>query len=323
MNRFFGSVKGSRPMDFRELQYIVTVADCRSITQAARQLYISQPSLSYALGQIEKEMGVRLFDRSRQPLELTDAGRLYVKTARDILQARLDLKNRLADLKDGQGAQVRLGIPPERAGYMLPPVINQFRQRFPASEFAIREANTEELLDLLQNNRVAFLICPRDPRKIPAQMTAELIYHESIQLLAGPDAFPEEMFLDRAKKRVDFRKLARLPFIGIKKRHSIRDKVEAIFRQYDAVPQMLLEVESSSTAAQLAACGLGWTLVPRRARKILGPEAEACSYTFSPTPVQWEINAITKKDAYLNKAERYFLDLMKETFHRREEAGME
>ena len=60
-------------MDFRELQYVVTVANCRNVTQAARQLYISQPSLSYALGQIEKEMGVKLFDRSRQPLSLTDA----------------------------------------------------------------------------------------------------------------------------------------------------------------------------------------------------------------------------------------------------------
>ena len=90
-------------MDFRELQYVVTVADCRNITQAAKQLYISQPSLSYALARIEKEIGVKLFDRSQQPLALTDAGIIYVKTARDILQERIEMKNRLADLKDGQG----------------------------------------------------------------------------------------------------------------------------------------------------------------------------------------------------------------------------
>ncbi|WP_302156905.1 LysR family transcriptional regulator [uncultured Acidaminococcus sp.] len=310
-------------MDFRELQYVVTVADCRSITQAAKQLFISQPSLSYALGQIEKEMGVKLFDRSRQPLTLTDAGRIYVKTARTILQERLDLQNRLSDLKDGQGAQIRLGIPPERAGHMLPPIINQFRQKFPSSEFIIREAGTEELLELLRNNRVDFLICPRDARTVPSQMETELIYHESIQLIAAANAFSPDLFLDRKKRLVNFRKLARLPFIGIKKRHSIRSKVDAIFQERSCDPHLLLEVESSSTAAQLAACGLGWTLVPRRARKILGAEADACSYNFSLTPVQWEINAIYKKDAYLNKAERYFLDLMKEAFHQREEKGLE
>ena len=107
-------------MDFRELRYVVAVADCSSITQAARQLFISQPSLSYALGQIEKEMGVKLFDRSRQPLVLTEAGRLYVKTARHILQEERELKNRLTDLKDGQGAQIRLGIPSERPNTRIP-----------------------------------------------------------------------------------------------------------------------------------------------------------------------------------------------------------
>lgn len=61
-------------MDFREFQYVVTIADCRSITEAAKQLYISQPSLSYALSKIEKEVGMKLFDRSKQPLVLTEAG---------------------------------------------------------------------------------------------------------------------------------------------------------------------------------------------------------------------------------------------------------
>ena len=61
-------------MDFRELQYVVTVADCRNITQASKELFISQPSLSHALAQIEKEVGAKLFDRSHQPLTLTDAG---------------------------------------------------------------------------------------------------------------------------------------------------------------------------------------------------------------------------------------------------------
>lgn len=304
-------------MDFRELQYVVTVADRRNVTQAAKQLYISQPSLSYALGQIEKEMGVKLFDRSQQPLALTDAGRIYVKVAREILQKRTELKNRLADLKDGRGAQISLGIPAERAGFMLPPIINRFRARFPDSEFAIQEAGTRKLLELLQNNRVTFLICPLDAREIPVSMTSELIYMETIQLVAAPDAFTDDMFLDKSRRLVNLKKLAHMPFIGIKKAHSINWKVQEIFRTYDIAPQTLMEVESSSTAAQLGACGLGFTLVPRRARKILGPDADKYCYDYSPTtPVQWEINAIYKKGAYLNRAERYFLDLLKEYFQK-------
>lgn len=86
-------------MDLHELQYIITVAECQSVTKAARKLYISQPSLSYAISQVEKAAGMKLFDRNHQPITLTEAGRLYVKMARNILREQGELASRLADLK--------------------------------------------------------------------------------------------------------------------------------------------------------------------------------------------------------------------------------
>ena len=69
-------------MDFREMLYITTVADCRSITAAARKLYISQPSLSHIVSKVEQDVGVKLFDRGTSPLTITYAGEKYVETAR-------------------------------------------------------------------------------------------------------------------------------------------------------------------------------------------------------------------------------------------------
>ena len=74
-------------MDFREMLYITTVADCRSITAAARKLYISQPSLSHIVSKVEQDVGVKLFDRGTSPLTITYAGEKYVETARKILQS--------------------------------------------------------------------------------------------------------------------------------------------------------------------------------------------------------------------------------------------
>ena len=137
-------------MDFREFQYVVTIADCCSITDAAKQLYISQPSLSYALAKIEKEIGLKLFDRSKQPLVLTDAGQYYVTVARQFLRDKSNFQNHLADLKNGANGSISLGIPAERSGYMLPPVLPQFRRKFPGSSFYIQEASTTELFSLLR-----------------------------------------------------------------------------------------------------------------------------------------------------------------------------
>lgn len=302
-------------MDFREFQYVVTIADCHSITDASKQLYISQPSLSYALSKIEKEVGMKLFDRSKQPLVLTEAGEYYVKIARQFLRDKNNFQSKLADLKNGYSGAINLGIPAERSGYMLPPVLKAFREKYPSSPFYIREAGTVELFSLLRNNKVSFLVVPFNQEDLPAHMVAEYIYPEKMILVAAPDAFSEDYFINPQQRLVDLAKVAtHLPFIGIKKRHSIHGKAEKLFQKANVTPTLLLEEESSISAAQLAAGGLGFTIVPSRVKALLGSQAEACCYQCVSQPMQWEVNAIYKENTYLNKAERYLIELLKEHF---------
>lgn len=72
-------------MDFRQLQYIIKVAECGNITKAASELYIAQPSLSNYISKVEQELGVLLFDRSTVPIRPTLAGEAYIKDAKKIL----------------------------------------------------------------------------------------------------------------------------------------------------------------------------------------------------------------------------------------------
>ena len=102
-------------MDFRELTYITTIADCGSVTEAAKRLYISQPSLSYILAKVEEDLGVKLFDRKTSPLTLTYAGERYVATARTILSLSGNLRRELKDIGGGGRGEIRIGIPTERA----------------------------------------------------------------------------------------------------------------------------------------------------------------------------------------------------------------
>ena len=306
-------------MDFREFQYIVTIADCHSITEAAKQLYISQPSLSYALSKIEKEAGMKLFDRSKQPLVLTEAGEYYVQQARQFLRAKTNFQSKLADLKNSGSGTVSLGIPAERSGYMLPPVLKAFRAKYPNSAFQIREADTTELFSLLRNNKVSFIVVPFNREDLPAHMVAEYIYPESLILVAAPDAFPPACFLDPSRRLVDLAKVAtHYPFIGIKKHHSIHGKAERLFRNANVTPNLFLEEESSMSAGLLAAGGLGFTIVPGRVKAVLGPEADACCYQCALHPVKWEVNAVYKEDTYLNRAERYLIQLLQEHFGSKE-----
>ena len=110
-------------MDFREMLYITTVADCRSITAAARKLYISQPSLSHIVSKVEQDVGGKLFDRGTSPITITYAGEKYVETARKILLMSDNLRKELIDAGLGEKGRIVFGMPTERAGYMLPAVI--------------------------------------------------------------------------------------------------------------------------------------------------------------------------------------------------------
>jgi DNA-binding transcriptional LysR family regulator len=301
-------------MDFRELQYVVTVADCQSITAASKKLYISQPSLSYALNQIEKEVGVRLFDRSHQPISLTEAGRLYVRTARTILREKTELKNRISDLKEGSYGQINLGIPSGRSGYMIPPIINQFRNAFPNAEFLLQEGSAEELMDLLNTGKISFMIAPWPQKDIPFQIKQEIIFNEPVYLVAAKDAFEDAQFSDKEHRIIDLKKISAMPYIGLKKGHSIHRLAEAIFNSAKIRPTLLMEVENSYDAVLLASCGLGYTFVAERTKIILGDHYKDYFYNYSEKPVTFPICAMYKEGSYLNKAERAFIDMMKVHF---------
>lgn len=301
-------------MDFRELQYVVTVADCRNITQASKELFISQPSLSHALAQIEKEVGAKLFDRSHQPLTLTDAGRIYVKTARLILREKTDMKNRIADLKIGSSGDIIVGIPSGRAGYMFRPVLGRLREKYPASQLFFKEGGTSDLLELLQMGKVSFIIVPYFDDELPVGIHKEHIYDEEIPLIAAPDYFSDADFWDKGARRINFNKIAKKPFIAVKKRHFIRTIVDRVFQKEGIIPNILTEVDSSYDAVQLAACGMGYTIVPQRTVIILGDKQNGTSFSYSDHPPVFPIQALYKKGTYLNKAEKYLIELLKKEF---------
>ena len=305
-------------MEIRVLRYFLAIAREENMTRAAERLHISQPSLSYALAKIEKEIGLKLFDRSKQPLVLTDAGQYYVTVARQFLRDRINFQNHLADLKSGSNGSINLGIPAERCGYMLPPVMKAFRRKFPSSSFYIQEANTTELFSLLRNNKVSFIVIPFNKEDLPAHLVAEYIYPEDLILVAVKDAFTDDMFLNKEERLIDLKKIAGIPFISIKKAHSVHAKASRLFQKANVLPDVLLEEESSLSAVQLAAGGLGFTIVPGRARTILGRDYADYCYRCTPEPIHWEVNAVYKENTYLNMAERYLIELLKQHFGKKE-----
>lgn len=320
-------------MDFRELTYISTVADCRSVTAAAKKLYISQPSLSYIISKVEADVGVKLFDRRTNPLSLTYAGKKYVETAQEILRLRDNLRRELADIGAGETGEISIGMPTERAGYMLPRVAGKFHESFPRVQLHLMESKSGDIVDSLVNDRITFAVLPGGTEGIPGGLTAEFIYREPLIAVAGDGIVTEEMLCREDEQgellcqedaqgelpaghlpAIDLRKVRDLPYIILRKGQFNRRQTDLILAEADVNPRVIMEVSSCMSAVQLAKSGLGYTIVPERAVLALGGYEQFHCYRIKSRYSVWDVNAFYKNDSYLDKADRYFIDLMKEVF---------
>lgn len=132
--------------------------------------------------------------------------------------------------------------------------------------------------------------------------------------MAAPDTLEPELFRDDACTMVDLTRVSHIPFILLKRGHAIRKRADSVFKRCQVTPKVLMEVSSCISAVQLAAAGLGLTIVPQRAVDVLGGVSRFGCYHFSDEAEQWDVNVVYKEDTYLDRAERQFIDLMKEVF---------
>ena len=100
-------------MNDKQLQYVLAIREYGGISQAAKKLFISQPSLSQYIHNLEKQLGTILFDRNSSPIELTNAGRIYVDCAEKILDSYKQMEQKLSDIRDLPHGHVTIGASPD------------------------------------------------------------------------------------------------------------------------------------------------------------------------------------------------------------------
>ena len=148
-------------MNMKQALYFKTIAKYGTITAAAKQLYISQPSLSQTLRQIEDEAGTPLFDRSTSPFHLTYAGERYLRAVEAMLEIETQLKEEIESIRRDDGGRLRLGISITRAMQVLPDVIPIFTKAYPNVTIELTEAASASLEGLLQKGQIDLALAQR------------------------------------------------------------------------------------------------------------------------------------------------------------------
>lgn len=310
-------------MEFSKLEYIVKVAELGNITRAAEELFMTQPALSHFISRVEKEEGVRIFDRSSNPVTLTYEGERYVETARQILELNRQLQEEMAQVSSARKGRLRIGIPPLRAAGMLPRFIPVYTAEYPEVEIQTVEHNSRQLREDVLKGSVDFAIMPR----LGQLNDFECIYlcREELVLAAKEGLIREEQYHvdERGRRIIEFRTLRDVPFILLKNGHGSRGALDTLFELNGYKPRIFMETTNNETAFGLAAVGMGVAVVPRSTVETIRHDYPVHLFHLSETGFFWDVVAVCRKGGQMGLLARECILMMKEVFAEEEELSDE
>lgn len=245
-------------MELREQAYVTAIARHGSLKQAAQELHISPPTLSIFLTNLESEMGIRLFDRMGKHFIPTEAGRLYIENAREMLMIKRRCEAQLGDLRQGTAGSIRFGLHPRRTLYLLARALADFSPSHPNIQVTTCEQTSDDLFRLLIAGELDFIVNNRmhpDPSLVYTPLYSDrlvMVVREDHPLIRE---IPKSPGGDTAW--VDLRRFKDEVFILQKPNQSSRIFTDRAMAAARISPDDRYVVENLESAAQMAAEGLG------------------------------------------------------------------
>ena len=295
------------------------VAEELNITRAAERLYISQQSLSNHIGNLERELDVKLFTRSPK-LSLTYAGDLLVATASQILDLHSQYLSKVGDINRQYMGVLRLGVSHTCGLALLPEILPKFRAEFPLVEFSLFEGNSTQLEDELSHGRTDLIICFQP---IILDGVATLPLNEQQLVMVVPRQFTDRLFGRRAEEvRNQFAQGAELaafedlPFILIKRGNRTRSIVDQYFSRCSFKAKLILETENTVTTLAMAQAGVGVTICPELFLRAMPPasfESEGVDlFPITDPSTTSRLVAGYRQDRYLSHFGERFIEITQE-----------
>ena len=245
------------PCTLRQLQYAVSVADLKSFRGAAERCLVSQPSLSAQIAELERALGVQLFERDRRRVLLTRAGEELVARARRILLEADDMAEAAKRLADPLGATLNVGVIPTVSPYLLPEVVPALSREHALLRIRWLEEKTSVILEKLESGEMDAGILATGPGV--GAFASEVIGDDPFVLAAPPGHA-----LARLKRPITLAELEGHAVLLLDDGHCFRDQALAVCASARA-SELTFRATSLSTLVQMVSAGAGVTLLPRLA----------------------------------------------------------
>jgi len=250
-----------------QLEYIVAVDEYRHFANAAEKCFVTQPTLSMQIKKLEDDLGVIIFDRSRQPVVPTDIGKKLIEQARIVLASTHRMQEIIREDKQEVSGSLKIGIIPTLAPYLLPIFIGNFIRKYPAVQVEVEELVSEEIIRRLKHDTLdtGIFVTPYHDERI----IEHPIFYEEMLIYAHPE---HELL---QKKIIEVKDVATPELWMLGGGHCFRDQVVNLC-ELDMIRHKNLpfEFESNSleTLMKIVDHEGGFTLIPELATMDLGED---------------------------------------------------
>ncbi|MDR2837705.1 MAG: LysR family transcriptional regulator [Azonexus sp.] len=242
----------------RRLQVFHAVARHLNFTRAAESLFMTQPSVTFQIKQLEAEYGARLFERRRGGVSLTPAGEVMLPYVERIVAISNELATRLDEMTGEMRGALLIGAGSSIAGFMLPPVLGEFNDLYPQVRVQLSVANSAEIENRVAEHSLDAGFISLAP-KLPG-LASRRTGIDELLVICAPDYPLAKLTAVTPKLLADYEFIAREPGSGI------RTLVENWFAANKIAPERLktqMELGSPEALKGLVATGLGFAIVPR------------------------------------------------------------
>ncbi|MBS5214572.1 MAG: LysR family transcriptional regulator [Clostridiales bacterium] len=307
---------------FEGKEYIYEVYKEKSFSKAAKNLYISQPSLSASVRRIEQKLGTPVFDRSSSPIQLTECGQTYIKAIQEIMEIERSFQDYLDNLQHLQTGTLSIGGSSLFASYVLPPLIAQFTKKYPLITINLLEETTSNLEHLLLEGTLDLII---DNFQIEDESLQKYFYQPEHLLAAVPMSFPVNQhlsafaldplsilsgsYLDSSIPCVPFHVFKEEPFLFLKPENDTMQRGMKICKKYGFQPHILLHLDQQITAYNITCSGMGICFVSDTLIRSTSPHPNVIYYKLDFEESVRSICFYRKRNRYLSFAVKEFLHM--------------
>lgn len=294
----------------KQLEYAIELSKHLNFSLVAEKLRISQPALSKQISNLEKELGVELFNRKKKHITLSAAGEYFFREAQSLLYREEQLYRSMEDFKSGKCGNLIIGISPFRSLYLLPNLCKKIKEKYPGVKIILHEDSSDQLRKKAEEEKFDFAIV-----NLPVDESLfDITPIEQDKLVLSVPVNMLSLISSKTKdemSQIDFKDCKNLPFIVVGKNQEMRILFEKICSSSNIQPKIAMEVVGLATAWAMTRAGIGATLLPMQFIKSM--EIDNSIRLFIP---DCETNIrqpaiITRHGQYISEYAKYAMVILK------------